>query len=425
MIPLIFILILISTILLFLALLIHSREYFKPPSSIYGKHRIKYTIPPSVNIVTRRLSSYRSSLSNESESDSTKINQTRSHSLANNLFVTRCTNRRRSSIIDSKQMAQIQFSLPLTADKLRRRSIAICHNLLDGKHSTLDSLIKTIASSKQYSPCLMSFSITYCKSSQLKLQFHSLTSLPLNIQQLTIKVKLSPDGKVKDLTMKNVLPDENVFARDSNEHSVLFSHVSPNKIHEKTLVMKFYGKDQAKKHVHLGQIGKIHFTGVGNIENENEMSFTHEIEHIKMSSIEVLVSLEQTNDHNLIVDIQRIKGLKVDQKNLAATCFFRIILLDRHRPLSTHETKYHRLNSSSFVFHDPLNLNILAFNSTHLDRLMLMIDLYSNANQTDEHRCIGRIKFGSSFLCSGSGTIHWQQFRERQAFSMWHTLIKQ
>jgi hypothetical protein len=31
--------------------------------------------------------------------------------------------------------------------------------------------------------------------------------------------------------------------------------------------------------------------------------------------MEILVSLKKNNDHNLIVDIERIKGLKFDQKN--------------------------------------------------------------------------------------------------------------
>jgi hypothetical protein len=30
--------------------------------------------------------------------------------------------------------------------------------------------------------------------------------------------------------------------------------------------------------------------------------------------MEILVSIEQTNEHNLTVDIQRIKGMKIDQK---------------------------------------------------------------------------------------------------------------
>ncbi|UJR20521.1 hypothetical protein I4U23_023649 [Adineta vaga] len=430
MIPLVLIIIIISILissLFFIILFIHSRDNLKLSSSstTYEKQKIRYSIPPTMNIITRRLSSYRSSLSNESDLDITKSNQIRSHSLATNLFVARCTGRRRSSIIDPKQMAQIQFSLPPTAEKFRRRSVAICHNLLDGKHSTIDSIIKTIISSQQVHPCLISFSISYLNSSQIKIQFHSLTCLPSTIQQLTIKVKLNPDGKVKDLTMKNILPNENVFAKENQEYSIQFSHISPTKVDDKTLSMKIHGKDQAKKQIYIGQIGKIHFNEIGNIKNENQIHFTHEIENIKTSSVQILVSLEQNNDHNLIVDILRVKGLKIDQKKTTATCFFRVILLDRHRPLATQETKSHRLNSSFFSFQNPLNFNILAFNCNNLDRLMIIINLYSNANPKNEYQCIGRVKLASSYICSGNGTIHWQQFKERQAFSMWHTLIKQ
>jgi hypothetical protein len=56
---------------------------------------------------------------------------------------------------------------------------------------------------------------------------------------------------------------------------------------------------------------------------------------------------------------------------------------------------------------------------------MIIINLYSNANNTHEHRCIARVKLASPYFCAGNGTIHWQQLKERQSFSMWHTLIKQ
>jgi glycosyltransferase involved in cell wall biosynthesis len=109
---------------------------------------------------------------------------------------------------------------------------------------------------------------------------------------------------------------------------------------------------------------------------------------------------------------------------LVGTCFFQVILLDRYRPLSTQQTKSHRLNSSTFSLHEPLQFNILAFNSNNLDRIMIMIKFYSTSNHLNEQRCIARIKLASQFFCSGTGTIHWQQFKERQSFSMWHTLIK-
>ena len=71
------------------------------------------------------------------------------------------------------------------------------------------------------------------------------------------------------------------------------------------------------------------------------------------------------------------------------------------------------------------NFNILTYNSNNLDRLMLMFNLYSNCNATNEHKCIARIKLASPLFCSGSGTVHWQQFKARESFSMWHTLNKE
>lgn len=102
-----------------------------------------------------------------------------------------------------------------------------------------------------------------------------------------------------------------------------------------------------------------------------------------------------------------------------------IVLLDRHRPLTIRKTKYYRLNSPSFVIGEEYDLNILTYNSNNLDRLMLIINLYSNLNNTNEHKCIAHVKLGSSLLCSGSGTVHWQQFKARESFSMWHTLNKE
>lgn len=156
--------------------------------------------------------------------------------------------------------------------------------------------------------------------------------------------------------------------------------------------------------------------------------------------MEILVQLEHINEQTLMVDIQRIKGIKVDQKHLSlsslssgelftsysldATGFFQIVLLDRHRTLSTHQTKSFRLNSSTFILNNPIDLNILAFNGENLDRMMLMIQFYSNGNPLNEYHCIGRMKFSSFLYSSGTGSLHWQQFQERQSFSMWHTLIK-
>lgn len=110
---------------------------------------------------------------------------------------------------------------------------------------------------------------------------------------------------------------------------------------------------------------------------------------------------------------------------LEANCYFQVILLDRHRPLTMYQTKSHRLNSSTFSVDEIFNFNILAFNANNLDRIMIMINLYSNSNHKHEYRCIARVKVASPYFCSGSGTVHWQQFRKRQSFSMWHKLVKQ
>ncbi|CAF0979264.1 unnamed protein product [Rotaria sordida] len=431
---LILILTIISIFLLSLAIiyaLIYFRENLKSSSSSYENQRLTYSTQPSIDIIPKKLicplnfSNHRN-LSNINLNQQ-KSNQLRSHSLTNNLFITKCSYRRRCSIIDSKQIAQIEFSLPPTAEKIRRRSVPICNNINESKQSTIDSIIKTIKLSNQFLPCLASFSIIYYKSSQIKIYFHSLTSLPstIQLQQLTIQVKLIPDGKIKYFSIKNILNNKNIFAQDNNEYLIQFSNILLTKLHNKTILMKFYGKDQTKKTIELGQIGKIYFNQINNFENEQSIHFIHEIEIIRISSIEILVLLEQNNDHHLTVEIQRIKGLKIDQKNSIATCYFQVILLDRHRRLSTHQTKFYRLNSSTFSLNESFNINILAFNSNNLDRIMIMINLYSNTNNTNEHRCVGRVKLASPYFCSGSGTIHWQQFKQRQSFSMWHKLIKQ
>ena len=56
---------------------------------------------------------------------------------------------------------------------------------------------------------------------------------------------------------------------------------------------------------------------------------------------------------------------------------------------------------------------------------MIMINLYSNSNHSNEYKRIAHVKLASPMFCSGSGTVHWQQFKARDSFSMWHTLNKQ
>jgi hypothetical protein len=138
------------------------------------------------------------------------------------------------------------------------------------------------------------------------------------------------------------------------------------------------------------------------------------------------------------VDLQRIKGLKIDQKKLGkklhrrcllyslflvdAKCYVQVLLLDRHRPLSSKQSKFYRLNSSHFDLGEQLDFNILTYNSHNLDRLILMFNLYANCNASNEYQCIARVKLGSAMFCSGSGIVHWQQFQARESFCMWHTL---
>jgi len=249
---------------LFIYLLINPRQNSK---SIENQ-RLKYSIHPSIDIITKKLP-YRLSVPNHHHHQG-QINQVRSNSFGNNLFVKQSPNRRQSAIIDSKQIAQIEFSVPTTAEKYRRRSVAICNNIIESKPSTINSIIKSIKSSNEIFPYLISFSINTSKSSQIQIYFHSLPS-NISIQQLTIKVKLIPDGKIKYLEIKNFQETEN------NEYLIQFSNVSLIKIHEKAMIMKFSGKDQAKKTIHLGQIGKIFFN-----QFKTPTDFIHEIELFKL-----------------------------------------------------------------------------------------------------------------------------------------------
>jgi hypothetical protein len=74
---------------------------------------------------------------------------------------------------------------------------------------------------------------------------------------------------------------------------------------------------------------------------------------------------------------------------------------------------------------ESFRFNIIAFNAKNLDRLMVIITFYSNVNSTPrEHRSTGRVKLASPCFSSGQGTRHWQEFQERHAVTMWHTLIK-
>ncbi|CAF1107822.1 unnamed protein product [Adineta ricciae] len=330
----------------------------------------------------------------------------------------RSANWRQGSIVDPKQMALIEFSLPIHSNNsYRRRSVAICNSISEPKENPLIIRDSTL-------PCLLSFSLTYLKNCQLKVQLHSIQSLPVNLhlQQLTIKIKLSPDGKEKSVHIKSSIQHDTIFEGD---HSVLFSNISFEKLSERILTMSIYGKDQAKKTIHLGHVGKIHFNQVSKLQVDNQVNFMHEVEKTKHSSVEVLVSLAKTDDQLMRVDLQRIKGLKIDQKRLDAKFYLQILLLDRHRPLSVKQTKFFGLNSSNLTLDEHFDFNVLSYNSNNFDRLMLMINLYSNSNSINAYKCVARVKLASSLFCSGNGIVHWQQFQARGSFSMWHTLNKE
>ncbi|CAF0867662.1 unnamed protein product [Rotaria sp. Silwood1] len=428
-----------------------NRENYKSSSmsSLNGQScLIKYTSGPSFSIkpkILNPISSIRTSVSsNKSDRSSSTINdndennliesinpsipQTRSVSMVTNLIPfhrPRNSNWRQVSIVDQNQMALIPFSLPTNNsnnnNKYRRRSVAVCNNIIQ----PTESLITT--NDLPLPPCLLSFSIIYLKNAQIKIQFHSIQSLPSNIhlQQLTIKVKLIPDGKEKSIQIKRTIENEIIFGDENNQLFLLFSNIPFEKLNERSLTMTINGKDQTKKAIHIGQIGKINFNEIHKFEKENPVDFIHAIEKIKSSSVELYISLEKNDDQHIHIDLQRIKGLKIDQKKLDAKFYLQVILLDRHRPLSKYQTKFYRLKSSSLNIHEEHDLDILTYNSNNLDRLMIMLNLYSNSNNTNEYKCIAHVKLGSPLYCSGSGTIHWQQFKIRESFSMWHTLNKE
>jgi hypothetical protein len=177
-----------------------SQNNIKRSSSINEKQQIKYSLRPSMDIITKTLSQefpFRTSMSStksnrssstishyeENEFNNKKQHKSaesihslivpfRSTSVATNLSQPRrphSTNWRQGSIVDPNQMALIQFSLPPSNNnKYRRRSVAVCNNIIEKKENPIPTIDST-------SPCLISFSITYLKSSQIKIQFHSLS----------------------------------------------------------------------------------------------------------------------------------------------------------------------------------------------------------------------------------------------------------
>jgi hypothetical protein len=299
---------LVSTLIIYV--FIRSNENSKV--SLNEKQRIRYSFTPSFDIFTKELpqrflfrGSTSSDKSNRSsfgfnpyeenssilrkasksvESISASVIPARSVSLVTNLIDARrprTPNWRPGSIVDPNQLASIQFTLPLinNDDKYRRRSVPVFNRVTETRENPLTIINSTL-------PCLLSFSITYLNTSQLKVQFHSLNGLPTNVQlqQLIIKVKLVPDGKEKSIQMKKLIQNGIKF-ENNDESSILFSNIQLEKIHEKQFSMNIHGKDQTKKSIHLGQIGKIYLNQIHQWEDENPLEFVHEIEKIKSVSL--------------------------------------------------------------------------------------------------------------------------------------------
>lgn len=264
MISFIFIVILLCLCLSLFSIYLFIQFRKKKTRSLGELQRIKYSISPSFDLFTKKFSHI--------YPDESSFIPIRSQSLANNIFVNKCTNRRQSAIVDSKQIAQIEFMVPPSAEQFRRRSIGICNNITETKPTpTIGSIIRRTPLTEEISANLIPFSITFCQGSQILIEFQS---LPEKYQQLTIKIKLYPEGKTKKILFND---------QTSNEYSVQFNHIPSMKLSEKSLLMKFYGKDlTTKKSIYLGQIGKIHFNQLPNLHNENPLQFLHQLELIKL-----------------------------------------------------------------------------------------------------------------------------------------------
>ena len=284
----------------------HSQKRTKLLST-NSKPRIKYFTRPSIDIITKKLHQFHSNVWNNkiyrssstinkyeiNELNSNKLHRSmgltnskpmslRSTSMGTSLFQARypySSNHRQSSIIDSNQLTLVPFSLPINNNngQYRRRSVAICCNITASKENLLTTNNFSLS-------CFLSFSIIYLKTSQIKIQFYSLKSLPHNIhlQQLTIKVKLLPDRKEKTIQRRQFIENEILF---DNECFILFSNIRYEKILERNLSMIIYGKDQMKKTIHFGQIGKINFNQINELTHENQIDFIHMIEKIKSVNI--------------------------------------------------------------------------------------------------------------------------------------------
>ena len=280
------------------------------------KQQIRYSFRPSIDLISKKLNedlSLRSSLStcrshhssssipqyaeslcsskskgNQSiESLTSLIVPSRSASIGattiHQVRRPRSANWRQGSIVDSSQMALIQFALPpnLRDEKniYRRRSVPICQNLIHpSKEFAPNASLEPLSP-----PLLLTFSLFYSTTSQLQVQFQALTGVPerLQLTQLTFKVKLFPEGKEKSLQVRQLSTDENRLANTATEHQLTFSNVSGEKLIERSLLISVHGKDQAKKTVQLGQIGKIPFNQLNRFHPEQRLELIHEVEKIK------------------------------------------------------------------------------------------------------------------------------------------------
>lgn len=285
-------------------------------SSANEKHQIRYSFRPSIDLITKKLGeefSFRSSVtsSKSDHSASTVIQQCdekcslprknhveqhqsapainlaslamRSSSMATTfepLRRPRSVNWRQGSIVDPHRMALIEFSLPphhADLNKYRRRSVPISHDILLTKEPQSNQLDGS-------TPCLLNFSLVHLKTSQIRVEIHSVQGLPthLHLQQLTVKIKLYPDGKEKSIHWKKLSDAENQqFDEREQPNSVVFSNVSTEKLLEKCFLLTLNGKDQTKKTFHLGQIGKIHLSQFQPVVSEQKIEFTHQVEKMK------------------------------------------------------------------------------------------------------------------------------------------------
>ncbi|CAF0847376.1 unnamed protein product [Didymodactylos carnosus] len=254
----------------------------------------------------------------------------------------------------------------------------------------------------------LSLKIIYTSQQNLQItfdKFHGSIGDEVN-QQLTIKIKLMPDGKEKYCIKKNLDVETKLI-----DECVIFTNVLKEKLGEKSLIITITS-DKRKK-TNYGQIevmlNELHLV------QDKEYYLQHEIEKKKTSSIEVLVSMKK-KDRYLSVELERIKGIKVDQKHPEKTFYIQTLLLDRYKLISTRRTKPYHMNQSTMSISELYDFSLYGLN---IDRLMVVINFYRN------EQLIAQIKVGSPLYCSGTGAIHWNQLLARQSFSMWHAMSKQ